>query len=70
MVTWTPDANPDIYDLAPDDMTIRPGILPDDHPLSAARGCIFGLLFALPCWGLLAVGLFALGWLIAGVRLP
>jgi hypothetical protein len=67
---WTIDGSNDPLDLAPDDLTIRPGILPDDHPLSAARGCIFGLLFALPCWGLLAVGLFALGWLIAGVRLP
>jgi hypothetical protein len=53
-----------------EEVTMRAGILPDEHPLSTARGCIFGLLFALPCWGLLAVGLFALGWLIAGVRLP
>jgi hypothetical protein len=66
MLLWGHDAPADPLDLAPEDLTIRPGILPTEHPLAAARGCIFGLVFAVPCWGLL----FALGWIIAGVRFP
>jgi hypothetical protein len=66
MVTWTPDANPDIYDLAPDDLTIRPGLLPAEHPLGAIRGCIFAFPLAAACWGFL----FALAWILAGVRWP
>jgi hypothetical protein len=49
---------------------MRAGFLPDEHPLSTARGCVFAMLFALPCWLMLAIGLVALGWLIAGVRVP
>jgi hypothetical protein len=41
--------------------TPRAGILPDEHPLAAARGCIFGLLFAAPFWGFA----FAVAWRIA-----
>jgi hypothetical protein len=56
----------------PDDYfdTPRPGILPTEHPLAAARGCVYGALFGALCWTLLAVGLFAAGWLMAGIRIP
>lgn len=53
-----------------DDATIRPALLPDEHPLAAARGCMFGALFGALCWILLAAGLFGAGWLAAGIRLP
>jgi hypothetical protein len=66
MLHWNPDAPADPLDLAPEDLTIRPGILPDEHPLAAARGCLFALPLGAACWGFL----FALGWIIAGLRFP
>jgi hypothetical protein len=69
---WDVDRGYDLPDSRLDaDATIRPSLLPaDDDPLRAARGCVLALTFALPCWILLAIGLVALGWLIAGVRFP
>jgi hypothetical protein len=55
---------------SPEEATIRARFLPDEHPLAAARGCVYALLFAIPCWALLAAGLLAFGWLVAGIRFP
>jgi hypothetical protein len=67
---WNPDATPDALDLTADDLTIRSGLLPDEHPLAAARGCMYGLLFSAACWLMLGAGLWGLGALIAGLRFP
>jgi hypothetical protein len=51
-------------DATPDDLTIRAGLLSGDDDrerLAAARGCMFGLLFAAPFW----VGVVAVAWRIA-----
>jgi hypothetical protein len=63
---WTIDGSNDPLDLAPEDLTIRSGLLPDEHPLGAIRGCIFAFPLAAACWGFL----FALAWILAGVRWP
>lgn len=34
------------------------------------RGVVYAVLFSLPCWFLLCVGLFAFGYLVAGIRIP
>jgi hypothetical protein len=67
---WTIDANPDPLDLAPEDLTIRPGILPAEHPLAAARGCMYGLMFAGAFWALLFGWLFFAGFLLASIPTP
>jgi hypothetical protein len=69
---WDVDRGYDLPDSRlDDDTTIRPSFLPDtDDPRRAARGCVLALTIALPCWILLGLGLFALGWLVAGIRLP
>jgi hypothetical protein len=41
----------------------RSGLLPDDDPLAASRGCLFGLLFAAPFW----IGVVAVAWRIATI---
>lgn len=54
-------------DATPDDLTIRSGLLPDEHPLAAARGCVFALPLGLLCWLVLFGWLFAIGWLLGGI---
>lgn len=38
--------------------------------LAPARGAVLGVILGAACWCLLGAGLFAAGWLLAGVRLP
>jgi uncharacterized membrane protein YedE/YeeE len=57
---WTIDGSNDPLDLAPEDLTIRSGLLP------AARGCLFALPLGAALWGML----FGIGWLLAGMRWP
>jgi hypothetical protein len=64
------DCTPDDRPYFDTDTTIRAGLLPDAHPLAAARGCVFGLLFSAACWLMLGAGLWGLGALIAGLRFP
>jgi hypothetical protein len=63
---WTIDGSNDPLDLAPEDLTIRSGLLPDEHPLAAARGCLFALPLGAALWGML----FGIGWFLAGMRWP
>jgi hypothetical protein len=60
----TPDGRP-YFDTTP-----RAGLLPDEHPLAAARGCVFGLMFAACFWALLFGWLFFAGFLLASIPTP
>jgi hypothetical protein len=50
--------------------TIRPGLLPEDDPLAASRGCLFGVVGGVLIWTTLFGWLFLLGWIIGGIRFP
>ncbi len=50
-------------DVAPDDDIVPDVVAEDDRledPLSAGRGIAIGMVLALPCWALIAFGLYKL----------
>jgi len=54
-----PGPRPDVHpDLLPTYRGIVPEVPDDDDELNPARGVLFGLLLAVPCWGAVVAGVW------------